>query len=154
MIVYFALQPLCFISNLKFIAQEQNIHKSHLSIEELQKWESVWIKSVQRRFVKDKSNLTQLQIKFWILLDEESIWRYKGRLLYLSLSEKSAEYWAALSVLTSKSLNIVDALWDWINSIKFSTIPSVYLKNCVLPLFVAVVMVMVMEGIPKHLYAP
>ena len=62
--------------------QNQNIQSNYLSTGGLQNAENVWIKSVQRKFAKNKWNIEQLQIKLGIYLDQEyicqeNIWRCK-----------------------------------------------------------------------------
>ena len=49
----------------------------------------MWIKSVQKEFFKDKSNLKQFQIKPGVYLDTDSIHKCKERLENSSLPEYS-----------------------------------------------------------------
>ena len=54
----------------------------------------------------------------------------------------------------SKFLNVIDVLKDFIDSIKFSTISGVHLKECLLLIYLVVIVVAILksnlERIPKH----
>ena len=78
-----------FISNLKLSVQRKEIKEIYLTTVEIEIAEYTWIKSVQKEFFKDKSNLKQFQIKLGVYLDTDSIYKCKGRLINSSLLEHS-----------------------------------------------------------------
>ena len=62
-----------FISNLKLTEQRKEIKEIYLTAVEIEIAEYTWIKSVQKEFFKDKSNLKQFQIKLGVYLDTHNI---------------------------------------------------------------------------------
>ena len=62
-----------FISNLKLSVQRKEIKEIYLTTVEIEIAEYTWIKSVQKEFFKDKSNLKQFQIKLGVYLDTHNI---------------------------------------------------------------------------------
>ena len=78
-----------FISNLKLTEQRKEIKEIYLTAVEIEIAEYTWIKSVQKEFFKDKSNLKQFQIKLGVYLDTDSIYKCKRRLINSSLLEHS-----------------------------------------------------------------
>ena len=78
-----------FISNLKLSVQRKETKNIYLTAEEIEITEYTWIKSVQKEFFKDKSNLNQFQIKHGVYLDTDNIYKCNGRLVNSSLPEYS-----------------------------------------------------------------
>ena len=78
-----------FISNLKLSVQRKEIKEIYLTTVEIEIAEYTWIKSVQKEFFKDKSNLKQFQIKLGVYLDTDNIYKCKGRLINSSLLKRS-----------------------------------------------------------------
>ena len=76
-----------FISNLKLSVQRKEIKEIYLTAKEIEIAEYKWIKSVQKEFFKDKSNLKQLQIKLGAYLDTDNIHKCKGPLVNSFLLE-------------------------------------------------------------------
>ena len=66
------------ISNLKLSVQRKETKEIFLTAEEIEIAEYTWIKSVQKEFFKDKSNLRQFQIKLGVYLDIDNISKCKG----------------------------------------------------------------------------
>ena len=62
-----------FISNLKLSVERKEMKEIYLTAAEIEIAEFTWIKSVQKEFFKDKSNLKQFQIKLGVYLDTDSI---------------------------------------------------------------------------------
>ena len=69
-----------FISNLKLSVQRKEIKEIYLTAVEIEIAEYTWIKSVQKEFFKDKSNLKQFQIKLGVYLDTDTQIVYSSRL--------------------------------------------------------------------------
>ena len=51
--------------------------------------EYTWIKSIQKEFFKEKSNLKQFEIKLGVYLDTDNIYKCEGRLINSSFLEYS-----------------------------------------------------------------
>ena len=106
-----------------------------------------WIKSVQREFFKDKSNLKQFQIKLGVYLDTDNIYKCKGRLVNSSLPEYSKapiflpkeSYFSNVIILKSHQNLKHNGIKDKINYVrsiywipKLKQLVRSIMRNCIL----------------------
>ena len=106
-----------------------------------------WIKSVQREFFKDKSNLKQFQIKLGVYLDTDNIYKCKGRLVNSSLPEYSKtpiflpkeSYFSNVIILKSHQNLKHNGIKDKINYVrsiywipKLKQLVRSIIRNCIL----------------------